>query len=781
MKRVLAAVLLVGLVLAGILAFRVRRPSAPPVTSAAAFEPPVPEPPALVALKTQPQTPGLRHGAVEIIGLVRDLTGGAVPNATVTVAMQREGSNVGTVATTDASGEFHAWVDEGEVTATATADGYSSTTLEALVPGARFELVLTPESVLEGIVVEAGTETPVAGALVIADSQDGEASSRTVSGPDGRFRIRALGPGHYKPEAVTPNRWGTARASVLLGLAESVSDVRIEVHPSFSVVGRVLRGEVGCAGASVVLTGRTFLDTRMATANGEGDVQLEGLFPDTYEVTASCPDALERDDGKLPDVVVKDANVAGLAWRFDAGFTVRGTVFDEQGRAVAGVRVLAQSDDSGHAGEAATGPDGTFTIRGLAAGSYALNALRGEVFSDDTLATVSVAHDVEGVRLTMPAGGTLRGSVVDDRGAPVVGVDVQVEAAPPEGEPTFGGPQRVHGFAVTREDGTFALADLQPLRYVVRVERRGLELRREGAKESSVEVAIAKGRTTTLKIVVEGERGSVRGRVVDPEGNPAHDVFVEARRRADGPSGEASETRSLDRTDFGSHEPVLVDAEGRFTIGKLAEGRYAVRAFRKGGGDTIAQSVVLGSDLTLVIEEEATIAGVVVGGDSERFVVTASDEKGSLSRSESFFRTGGAFTIRDLPAGAYDVAVESTEGSGAIKVTLAPGERKEGLRIELLRHGKARGRVTGENGRPLAGVMVVAAPKNGEPGSGHTSTESDADGRFELERLSPGKTVLHLVADDGANRSEVDIVPGGTVDVGTVRLENKSAAGVEQE
>lgn len=779
MKRVLAAVLLIGLVLAGILAFRARKPPAPAVARAAAVAPPVPEPAALVASKTQARPPELRRGAVEIVGLVRDLTGGAVPNATVTVTMASEGSKVGSVATTDAAGEFHAWVDEGEITATATADGYGSATRETLIPGARLELVLTPESVLEGIVVEAGSETPVPGALVTADAQDGEASSRSVSGPDGRFRIRALGPGHYKPEAVTPNRWGTARASVLLGLAESVHDVRIEVHPSFSLRGRVLRGEAGCADATVLVVGRTFLDTRTATSNAEGDVQLEGLFPDTYEVTVTCPDAVERDDGKVPDVVVKDADVAGLVWRFDVGLTLRGTVFDEQGRGVGGARVLARSEDERHGAEAETGTDGTFTVRGLEPGRYELAALRGEVFDDETLAKVSVMHDVEGVRLTLPAGGTIRGSVVDDRGAPVAGVSVQAEASPADVEDTVVGSHGVRGLAVTREDGSFVIADLHPLHYVVRVERHGQLLRRMDAKLPEAPVDVAKGRTTTLRIVVEGEHGSLHGRVVDAQGNPVENVFVEAQRR--GGEGEHDDAnRKLDHTDFGSLEPVLVDADGRFTIGKLAEGRYAVRAFRRGGGDAIAQDVALGSDVTLTMKDDASIAGVVAGAP-DRFTVTATSKEDSHARTESFFRTVGAFTLRDLPPGAYDIGVEATEGIGVATVTLAPGARQEDLRIELRGFGKARGVVLGPDGKPIAHVGIVAMPKMGEPGS-TTSFLSDAAGRFEMERVTPGKTRIHFFSEVSRGKGiDVDIVSGSIVDVGTVQLEQRKPDGEEDE
>lgn len=774
MKRVLAAVLLLGLVLAGILAFRARKPAPQAVARGAALAPPVPEPAALVALKTQAPPEDLRRGAVEIVGRVHDLTGGPVPGATVTVTMQNEASKVGSVSTTDAAGAFHAWVDEGEITAVATADGYTSAARNGVVPGARLELVLAPESVLEGVVVEAGTETPVAGALVTAEAQDGDVSSRAVSGADGRFRIRALGPGHYKPEAVTPNRWGTARASVLLGLAESVRDVRIEVHPSFSVSGRVLRGDAGCAGASVILSGRTFLDTRMAIASAGGDVQLEGLFPDTYEVTASCPEALEREDGRLPDVVVTDADVAGLAWTFDAGFTLRGTVLDERGGGVAGVRVLAR-EKSGHAGEAVAEADGTFTMRGLAAGSYELSALRREVFSDEALATMLVAHDVEGIRLTLPPGGMLRGSVVDDHGAPVAGVTVHASTMPVDEEDAIGNPRAVDGVTMTGEDGTFALADLRPLRYGVRVDRQGLRLRRTGATPLAPVVAdIVKGRTTTLRIVVEGERGSLHGRVVDAQGNPVENVFVEAERRGDEAEQDDAH-RTFDRSDFGSREPVLVDAEGRFTIRKLGEGRYAVRAFRKGGGDAIAQDVALGSEVVLTMKDDASIGGVVVGA-GDRFVVTASSEDEHRARTESFFRTGGAFTLRDLPPGTSDIAVESSAGIGTLKVVLVPGERREDLRVELRAYGKARGVVVGPDGKPVTGATVVATPKQGEPGSGQMSVQTDAAGHFELERLSAGKTVIHLLSVLGRHRSEIDVASGNTVDLGTVRLEKETPA-----
>jgi hypothetical protein len=177
----------------------------------------------------------LRPGGVEARGRVKDIGGGVVAGAIVQVSPANVWWDApGAVARSDDKGEWRAWVAPGRVRAAAQAAGYAPGSHEGMAPGSFIEVLLTPESVLVGRVVEAGSGAPVAGALISTGSvsepfsMSGAGEASALSDPDGHFRIERLEPGRYKPIARSLTRYGQARESVALGLGERSAEVLIE-------------------------------------------------------------------------------------------------------------------------------------------------------------------------------------------------------------------------------------------------------------------------------------------------------------------------------------------------------------------------------------------------------------------------------------------------------------------------------------------------------------------------------------------------------------------------
>lgn len=170
-------------------------------------------------------------GSAELVGRVRDTRGKALMDALVHV---RVGGDPIASTRTDPLGGFRVWLDGTEATVEATAEGYVDASITTAVPATGVELVLLPEATLSGIVVEAGTSTPVADAKVYLDG------TRLTSGDDGTFRARKLKPGRYKPTASSIGGYGEAKESVLLRVGSHTSGVVIEVHPVAVVAGRIV-------------------------------------------------------------------------------------------------------------------------------------------------------------------------------------------------------------------------------------------------------------------------------------------------------------------------------------------------------------------------------------------------------------------------------------------------------------------------------------------------------------------------------------------------------------
>src|SRR4029079_8756461 len=86
-----------------------------------------------------------------------------------------------------------------------------------------------------------------------------------------------------------------------------------------------------------------------------------------------------------------------------------------------------------------------------------------------------------------------------------------------------------------------------------------------------------------------------------------------------------------------SRSPALTDTEGKFTLSGLSRGKYTVHAFRKGGGETFAEHVQPGENVTITFRPTGSLSGTVTlarGGTPEQITLRIADKKSGLSRSE---------------------------------------------------------------------------------------------------------------------------------------------------
>src|SRR5262249_28816032 len=137
----------------------------------------------------------------------------------------------------DPDGAFVAWAMPGEIYVVTSADQYVDDESHAAAPTDELAIALTPEAVLGGIVVEAGTRRPLEDATASVNG----ATARTDA--SGRFRIAKLPPGRYKPTATSVGGYGETAESVLLGLGQTIDNLVIEIYPVAVVVGRVIIDE----------------------------------------------------------------------------------------------------------------------------------------------------------------------------------------------------------------------------------------------------------------------------------------------------------------------------------------------------------------------------------------------------------------------------------------------------------------------------------------------------------------------------------------------------------
>ncbi|HXU81181.1 MAG TPA: carboxypeptidase regulatory-like domain-containing protein, partial [Polyangia bacterium] len=445
---------------------------------------------------------------------------------------------------------------------------------------------------------------------------------------------------------------------------------------------------------------------------------------------------------------------AAQTWHVRPGLHIAGIVVDSDGTPVRGGTVIANLSGGDPRAQRVDSweslhPDGTFQVTGLMPGTYLLrvSATAQPEPKEAEKVTVAAGRSVDGLRIVLDRWGAVKGTVADEEGHPVPDVEVQAT-----GEAwSWAEPQLSH------EDGSFLIEGLRPGSYRIVASRRGAwgeGLRAPGSADDDVQgtkVAVKAGAVATVKLVVERQSGKISG-TVSHRGKPVTDAFVDAQRESESAAAAEGEARRSMRWAW-DRQPVLTDADGRFTLGSLSPGKYLVRAYRKGGGEASAEHVAVGTSVALVIKPTGSLSGTVVLAGKpppDQFGLTLVDEEQGIDLKESFWRTGGAWVLRELPAGHFKVNAITGAGDAHESVTLAEGQSKDGLRLEVKPRATVRGQLVAlDGGKPVPGLRVMAQlPSSSnqlsyemDPG-GERKNISDAEGRFQLDDVPLGRILV---------------------------------------
>jgi protocatechuate 3,4-dioxygenase beta subunit len=731
----------------------------------------------------------MRPGGVEVTGVVLDLTGGPIGNARVwggDGGWRSRGASATTE--TDAQGKFSLWVKPGDVNVHAAADGYADGSESGSAPG-KLEILLTPESSLSGIVVDAKTNQPVEGARVmVGTSEWGWENGDTVfSDAKGAFRANRLTPGRYVAVSRTDRGFGRTEGSTLVGLGQHVDGVVVKLYPAFRIEGKVVISttKATCDEGGVSLRDpakNKWLGTR---SNPDGTVYAEGVLPGTYNVEAYC--AGYQGHEKYDPIVVTDKDVTGVVWEVDPGATVRGKVVTKTGEPVPDVDIWARTvgggarDKSGWGG-GVSDRDGHYELLGMRAGSYKLelNTDRGigpkDGFKIDVAAGATVERD-----LILEDGGVIKGTVVDADGKPVSGIEISARSV----SDMYMWSSGEHK---SDEAGAFTLEAMRPGDYRVTARRSWSDqLRKPGTTDDAKQgekITVRATQTSTVRLVVESQSGVIKGIVADTEGKPVSDAFVSAARESDAAGAQKS---SVQETRWSWDEkPVITSTDGTFSVGKLSPGSYTIRAYRKGGGEAVAEHVAVGSTAKLQIKATGSVDGMVkrAGGMPDELEITMRDLTTGFYRSEKFFKTSGHYTVHDVPKGHFQISAQVEGGTKQIEIDLADTEAKTGVDFELEPLVTLTGRVV-EYGtqKPVPGMRMFAQLAQGGGGFSFSSDErdniTDEAGKFTVKNVPKGKIAIRAWPKDFRESDYMGLnvyraIDGtGTVDVGDLPILKK--------
>jgi len=719
----------------------------------------------------------LASGGQTLTGVVTDMTGGVIAGARIEAAPLHLNAKAGTaiaVAFSDHEGRYKLSVRAGQTSVAASHPDYASQTRYVdLGPGgttANFALV--PGGSIDGVVRDAQTNQPVAGAAVHATSDSPalelDASERFVTADAaGTFRLTGLRPGQYELWARADARRSRVTVEVEVGIAEQQTNIVVLVGATATIRGKVV-DEAGASVSKITVIPLGQGGLNKTISDETGAFVLEGLPPSRVSLTAESDSYVS--DGRAI-VELKKIDVDGIVVHARHGLEVRGHV---EPREVCDVEIANAEPGNAMARRysATTTSDGTFHVAPFGSGNATLTA-RCANGDQGTLATAIAPGGGERI-VPLTPGGSIEGHVIDAFGKPVAGVMVSAE---PSGHTRrIDDGNVVSGFqAVTSMAGTFEIGSLPPATYRLAVLDTGRPLK----ATKTVKLALSAGqRATGVEIIVERPNGTIQGTVTDQSGAPLADAWVAVHQsfkdQLDALSAcdDPSDCFSSGSASLGSHQPppAMTDARGHFELTSLPPGRYQVVAEAQGGklrGG--AEDVTTNAQIAIRLASPGSLRGTVHGpkGPTDLFSIDLSGPSGNQG---SF--TDGAFVFPRLDPGDYSLDVESTDGTGSAKVHV--GSDEASVDIVLVGNGTVTGRVVDKTGKPVSGLGVALIPDQ-PPGQLSVSLHQDPptngpDGRFAVQG-PPGMRTLVVLGRKFTAKRGVSVAAGGTMDVGDVMID----------
>jgi hypothetical protein len=338
--------------------------------------------------------------------------------------------------------------------------------------------------------------------------------------------------------------------------------------------------------------------------------------------------------------------------------------------------------------------------------------------------------------------------VIGEGGEPIAGAVVNA-VQPGRGMLSASGD--LFATADTDEQGRFVLAGMSPGGDQVQALAPGY-----GASDRVLTEPGGSGITLTLK-----RAGSIRGTVIDPDGQPVTWFRVMARS-----------------TDSRGFPAAVSDEDGAFLIDSVVEGEYAVEILTRDfmpeavAGVQVSPGAVteLG---TIRLKRGGSVAGTVVDGDGApvpgaQVEVTDPRHRGyRVVENSAFSDRLGRFQVRGLDDGRMSVVARHPGYAEArlegVEVDSSGGASN--VELVMRRGGALEGVVRTRDGTDGAGRVIQVFDRATH--SEYGSTRTFDDGTFRIEHLPEGRLFASLqhTEEDASytvQRLEVEIVDGET-------------------
>jgi len=384
-----------------------------------------------------------------------------------------------------------------------------------------------------------------------------------------------------------------------------------------------------------------------------------------------------------------------------------------------------------------TNRGGQFTARPITPGRVRV-IVRHPDYVEGTSELVTVAAGGEAkLKIVLLHGGSLEGRVVDERGQPVSGVEVELSS--PRATRTE--------LATTASDGTFAFAAV-PAEITLSLARPE-DVARVVLRKS---LHVAEGAHEKLELVLPTARDPVHIVILDEDDRPIEMVEVNAT--------SLEPTRPMRLTRFS-------DGEGVVQIEDAVGENLRVIAEAPGYARTVQALAAAPKELKLTLKRGVIVEGRVTAVRGRRAVANAVvtlQQEGV--RKVAATDDNGVFRLRDIAPGSVKIHVVHPDFADEDATTHVDSTGRADRAftlpdIDLSEPGEVEGDVVDERGDRVAGARVTAGELPSYVPAGKPSrsiTLTDGDGHFVLGGVHPGTATISAisgVSGRGSARAEV--------------------------
>ncbi|HXV64851.1 MAG TPA: carboxypeptidase regulatory-like domain-containing protein [Vicinamibacteria bacterium] len=652
--------------------------------------------------------------------------------------------HVSSTQQTDAEGGFAVLgLEPGRYRLYARHPDYAPSASEATLENRDVEvdLVLTQGVSVTGRLIDANDE-PVRGRAAL-EALDGGSVGRLIESrlgadtdDDGTFTLSGVPRGEHRLR-LSARGYGSESVDLYVGGKSPVDIGEVVLEVGIAIRGVVVDADGEGVGDARVQAFKASGSDRGISAQGEPDTEtdwegrfvLAGLEEALYHLMVAAP-------GYGREVTDVEAGSEAITVALRPAGTIRGSVSDTEGRPIGSFRVLARAPERRGFGGATTGvseDNGLFVVEDVAEGEYAVEVSAAD-FVPEVVSNVRVTPGAvtELGEIRLRRGARLRGIVIDTAGAPIAGAMVTVRTPGQRffstddlGKTTDGsGSFEVRGLP----DGKVDVAASHPSYAETRLE--GIDIdSSSGAKD--------------VELVLRGG-GAIEGYVRSRDGTnvAVRTIQVMPLRRAGSMSLSAS---------------VQTGTDGSFRIDHLAPGPVEVSLVATSGYATYAvqarqveirenETVQVNFDSRqILVQGQIHRAGAPLSGveidlwPSEGGVIYGWSQAGVTQAPSSLrylnARTGedGFFELLVDAPGEYRVSVNASGAGLPSRNVVVPDLDTFFLDLDFSGVAVSGRVVEEETGEAVVRAFVSARPESSADWERGASTQTGADGRFELE------------------------------------------------